>query len=108
MSNPKIQILLSVEVVGATTQLTAQEHADAICGGIRQAVGTGLLTAHEPEAEIEQWETRVIAKSIARPASVPSNEILRGWAISTDNETCWGLAHLVDYIEQLEAKVNAK
>lgn len=52
------RIVLDVKVDPATTSLTAKEHAEEVCESVRRTVGTGILTAHEPEAEIDSYGIR--------------------------------------------------
>jgi hypothetical protein len=49
------QIVLDVKVAADTTELTAKEHADAVCAQLRNAIGNGILTGHEPAAEIDEY-----------------------------------------------------
>jgi hypothetical protein len=57
MSNPKVRIVLDVEI-GSGTALSAQEHAHAIGRSVLGSISRGLLTKHEPEANIEDYSLR--------------------------------------------------
>ncbi len=52
----EIVIQLTVKFDEKTTRLTAKEHKDAICSGLFRAIGDGLLTAHEPMAEVDTYK----------------------------------------------------
>lgn len=54
----KYRISIDVVVDPRTTRLTAKEHAQQVCDTIRRTVGDGILTAHEPEAEIEVYSIK--------------------------------------------------
>lgn len=115
MKNPKFRI------DHTTTDLTARQHQLRVWDSLQRAIGDGLLTEHDPEAVVVEYSiepaqeddasapnTRLSAIAapcgVIRPEGVPSNELLREWASHADNETCWGLDALADYITALESK----
>lgn len=54
----KVRIILEIEFDPETTQLSAAEHANEIQNSLWHVIGDGLLTAHEPNAEVERYWTR--------------------------------------------------
>jgi hypothetical protein len=54
----KVQITLTVIFDPQTTDLTAAEHAASIESTLRNAIGNGLLTSHDPAAEVELYAIR--------------------------------------------------
>jgi hypothetical protein len=49
----QVTITLKVEYDDKTTGLSPEQHKRELDTSLRRAVGAGLLTAHEPEVEVE-------------------------------------------------------
>lgn len=64
--NPRFEVTLHVEVKSETTELNAGAHANGVVEALTSAIGGGLLTQHEPEAEIEYYEIKTAVLPSAR------------------------------------------
>jgi hypothetical protein len=51
----RYSILIDVTVDRKTTALTAEQHKLAVVRALEACVGDGVLTSHEPEAEIDVY-----------------------------------------------------
>lgn len=58
----KVVIIINVEYDAATTQFTAEQHAARVEANVAHAVGDGLLTMHEPEAELVAYAVSATAE----------------------------------------------
>jgi hypothetical protein len=51
----RYSIVIDVTVDKKTTALTAEQHKQAVVRALAACVGDGVLTSHEPEAEIDVY-----------------------------------------------------
>jgi hypothetical protein len=60
----QILIQITINYDPQTTELTAGQHIDALDSVLRGAIGNGMLTAHEPQAEIDSYDIECRASQL--------------------------------------------